>query len=392
MWHVTAREQLACDSCEHIILPGQDCISDLPESLPKGVTRQNYRHFHTGCPECKTDDGLQVSCYQTLASHLVTEQAPSETVCMDCGHLIHRKEEFLWDFFYLREDGRKEHLSSERGPAALLSALSKGQKVNPSRLDQMSQAAVRKFSRAGLGNGRGSRNMVETSNFYRRSIPGPVRNLGEGAVNRFTKGKEASHIRSVANSPGQAHNPANVIWESSRANGSRGARNMTRMEILGAKAVNATDTAKILGQATARNAGKGAAWTALFELPVSLAENGINVYRGKKTREEAVKDTGRDVALAGAAGGALGAGTTAAIALGAGPAIAAAGPVLVPVGVAIFALSTGYRLRKAWKDDLTMIELHFHANCSECDSDASCYQDFAEWVSLYSMEGIDTAE
>ena len=164
---------------------------------------------------------------------------------------------------------------------------------------------------------------------------------------------------------------------------------MTRMEIVGAKAVNAADTAKIVGRATARNASKGAAWTALFELPVSLTENGINVFRGKKTRKEAAKDTSKDVVMAGAVGGAMGAGTTAAIALGAGPAIVAAGPVLIPVGVAIFALSTGYRIHRAWKDGLTRIELNFHANCAECDHNSTCYQDYAEWVSQYSTNAVE---
>ena len=310
---------------------------------------------------------------------------------MGCGHAILEGEEYLQDFLHIRDNGKRaDNLANESGPAALLASLTKARPVSSGSFSSLSDRAVRKFTRAGLGNGRGFRTETEAGTFYRTSIPGPVRNLGEDAVKEFTKGKEASHIRSVANAPGQARNPANIVWESARANGKRGSRNMTRMEVVGAKAVNAADAVKITGKAAGKSAGKGAAFAALFELPVSLAENGMSVYRGKKSRQEAAKDTGKDVATAGMAGGVMAAGTTVAVALGAGPALAASAPVLVPVGIGIFAISASSRLWRAWKDGLKRLELNFHADCPACEPNCNCYQDFADWVSSYCAEGSPT--
>ena len=389
MWHVTTDQQLTCDGCGHQIPPGEGCISDLPEQLPKKTAREEYRHFHLNCSECSPEVAeSHQSCYPVFASQLVSERAGQEMVCLDCGHLILEGEEFVQDFLYIRDagGGRNGDLESGRGPAALLSALVKSQPVKPAPFARFSPQVVRKFMRAGLGNGRGSRSFQGARQFYQNSVPGAVRNLGEGAVNRFTQGKQASHIESVANAPGKIRNPQNIIWEPAKANVKRGPRNMTRMEVIGARAVNAADTAKIVGTATARNAGRGAVWTVLFEFPVSLAENGLSLFRGKKTREEAVKDTGKDLAAAGAAGGAIAAGTTVAVAMGAGPALAAAAPVLVPVGVGIFAVSASSRIWRAWKDGLALLELNFHKSCPDCEIDSGCYASFADWVSSYSAE------
>ena len=387
MWYVSAGQQVICDGCEHAIQSGECCLSDLPEQLPKNVTRNEFRHFHLNCSECKpAGNEVANSCYQVFASQLVTERAQSEVVCLDCGHLILEGEEVLKDFFFVREGANRDDPYPGQGPAALLSALVKGQQIPPTSFAGYSRNTIRKFGRSGLGNGRGSRSFQGAREFYQSSVPGPVRNMGEGAVSQFTKGKQASHIRSVANAPGQTRNPANIVWESAKANQNRGPRNMTRMELVGARATNAADAARIVGKAAARNSGKAAAWTALFEFPVSLFENGICFYRDKKSGRKAAKDVGKDVAAAGAVGGVAAVGTTVAIALGAGPALAAAGPVLVPIGVGIFAFSSGSRILRAWKDGLSMVELNFHAACPDCESDSGCFDSFAHWVSSDPLE------
>ena len=389
MWQVTAGQQTNCFVCEGQISPGSQCISDLPQQLPKKVNRRDYRYFHLERPEPGgASDGPSESCYQVFAAQLRPERAKQEAVCLLCGHLVLEGEELLQDFFYVRDDRRKyDDLENNRGPAALLVALAKGQQVKPAPfLSQLSGSMQNKFSIAGLGRGRGGiRGPAAAQEFYRSSIPGPVRNLGEGPVRQFTQGKQASHIRSVANAPGQARNSANIIWESAKANTARGSRNMTKLELVGARTANTAHAAGIVGVTAAKRAGRGALWTAVLELPVSLAENGINVFRGKKTRKEALKDTGKDMATAGVAGGAVAAGTTVAISLGAGPALLAAGPVLVPVGVGLFAVSAGNRIRRAWRDNLARVELSFHATCPDCEPEENCYAAFAEWVSAYGM-------
>ena len=392
MWYVTANQPLACDGCGFQIPTGNPCISDLPQQLPKNVKRGDYRHFHLPSPQCGPADAEPPwSCYQTFATQLVSERTKHDLVCLGCGHAILEGEEYLREFLYIRDDGKSaDRLYNGSGPAALLAALTRGRPAGGAPFSKLSRQTAAKFRRAGLGSGRGIRTETEAGRFYEASVPGPVRNLGEEAVRQFTQGKEASHIRSVANTPGQARDPKNIVWESARANGKRGSRDMTRMEAAGARAVNAADAVKITGKAVGKNAGKGAAFAALVELPVSLAENGISVFRGKKSRREAAKDTGKDVAAAGAAGGVMAAGTTAAVALGAGPALAAASPVLVPVGVSIFALSAGSRLWRAWKDGLKRLELDFHADCPECEPNCNCYENFAGWVSSYCSEESQT--
>ena len=399
MWHVTAGQDTNCFVCEDRIPPGSQCISDLPQQFPKKVNRRDYRHFHSECPESGgPSDGPSASCYQVFADQLRSDLAKQEAVCLFCGHLILEGEELLQDFFYVRGDRRRKNdIEDNRGPAALLVALAKGRQINSaSFLSQLSKPMQNKFQLAGLGRRRGGvRSPVAAQEFYSSSIPGPVRNLGEGAVRQFTRGKQASHIRSVANAPGQARNSANIMWESAKANTARGSRNMTKLEVVGARTANAAHAAGIVGAEAAKRAGRGALWTAVLELPVSLVENGINVSRGKKTREEAIKDTGKDVATAGVAGGAVAAGTTVAISLGAGPALLAAGPVLVPVGVGLFAISTGNRIWRAWQDNLERVELSFHSTCPDCEPEEDCYAAFAEWVSSYETatpEAVTPAE
>ncbi len=412
MWYVTADQELTCDGCGHQIPTGETCLSDLPEQLPKKITRSEYRHFHLACPECNPLPGERVfvgqpfqsltrlsqpelvetpkSCYQAFASQLVAERAKSEMACLDCGHLILEGEEVAQDFFFVRDSGHwgKDALNVEQGPAALLSALAKSKPVKPASFARFSK----KFRGAGLGNGRGFRTWQGAIELYKTSVPKQVRNLGDDAVAQFLKGKQASHIESVANAPGKAMNPRNIILEPAKRNIRRGSRNMTRLELVGVKALNAADTVKIVGAAAARNAGKGAMWTVLLEFPVSLAENGICVFRGKKTRKAAAKDTGKDLATAGAAGGVIAAGYTVAIAMGAGPALTVAAPVLVPVGVGIFAISSGSRIWRAWKDGLTKVEMNFHANCPDCETETGCYASFADWVSSYPVAETSSEE
>ena len=388
MWYVTTDQPLACDDCGCQIPRGDLCISDLPQQPPKNVARRDYRHFHLQSPQCSPADTTPSwSCYQAFATRLISERAKHELVCLGCGHAILEGEEYVQEFLYIRDYGKStDDLANESVPAALLATLSRSRPIEAASFSKLSHQIVGKFRRAGLGNGRGLRTETEAGTFYRTSIPGPVRNLGEEAVKQFTKGKEASHIRSVANAPGQARSPANVVWESARANGKRGSRNMTRMEGVGTRAANAADTVKIAGRAAGKNAGKGAAFAALFELPVSLAENGISIYKGKKSRQEAAKDAGKDVAAAGVVGGVMAAGTTVAVALGAGPALAIAAPVLVPVSIGIFALSASSRIRRAWKDGLERLELDFHADCPACETNCDCYENFADRVSSYCVE------
>ena len=388
MWHLTAPKHMNCDGCDHPIIRGDLCISDLPEELPKDVIRDHFRHFHLACPQCKSENGtVTPSCYQVFASQLVTERAPQDMLCFNCGESIIAGEPFLQDFFLVRDDGRgKVTYEQGKGPAALIAAINRGRHAQATKLAQFSPETIRKFRIGGLGHGRGIRNTTGTGAFYKTSVPWVIRRQGEYAVRKFIHGKQVSHIESVANAPGKALDPRNVIWESGKANLARGSRNMTRMEVIGVRAGNVVDSIKIVGTTAARNATRGAAWAAVFELPVSMVENGICMYRGKKDRQDALKDSGKNVVVAGATGGVITLGITLA---GLSPAIVAAGPVLIPVGLGVFAVSSGARFWKAWKNGLGRVELNFHPANMEGECATSCYESFAEWVGTYPNEGMD---
>ena len=95
---------------------------------------------------------------------------------------------------------------------------------------------------------------------------------------------------------------------------------------------------------------------------VSLGENLIYVYKGTKTAEQAVKDLGRDVLSKGLAAGIGGFGISIAVALGAGPALSAAAPVLVSIGGILYAVSAYSRVGTALNSPEWRPAPAFHTN------------------------------
>ena len=93
--------------------------------------------------------------------------------------------------------------------------------------DSLTDSLQSKFASAGLGGDRGVRSVAEAHEFYRDSIPYPVRNLAGDAVERFVAGKDASHIQSVRNAPHLADSDSNFMWENSAINRARGAEDMS---------------------------------------------------------------------------------------------------------------------------------------------------------------------
>ena len=376
MWHVTVDQQLTCTGCGHEIQKGERCLSDLPEQLPKGIDREDYRHFHFRPIPSKTDGAFR-SCYHIFAATQEVELAEEKRVCVECGVAVVEGDHIFHDRFYVwRSDAGHENSNElSQGLASIL----KSNRDTSTSFTQLSSRMIRKFVRAGLGNGRGSRTVREAEQFFRASVPGPVRNLGEAAVKQFTKDKEASHIQAVANAPGKAKDSQNIVWEFAGDHIGRGSRDMTRLELFSAQAKNAAHASGIVGRTAALNAGRGAGWGALFELPVSIAENIICVSKDKKTHKKAVKDAAKSTLAAGVTSGAIAAGITGAVALGAGPALAAAAPVLVPVSIGVFAVSTGSRILRAWRSGLVRVDICFHSGC---------YGAFADRVSSYPVDDL----
>ena len=255
------------------------------------------------------------------------------------------------------------------------------------RFQNLSVASKMKFKLAGLGGKRGIRTEAQAEQVFNSSIPAPVRNLG--AWRSFTKGKHASHIESVANAPGKAKNPGNIVWESAKSNLRRGPNNMTKFELTGANIKNVAQATKIVAKSVVTSAGRAGAISAALELPISAVENGIHVARGRKNIKEASLNVAADTAKAGVAGGVMASGLTAAAALGAGAAMAASAPVATAVGTGVFGTSTFLRIRRAMKDARVGREsLYFHSGCPECDTVHTCYELFAAQVALYALDSL----
>ncbi len=260
---------------------------------------------------------------------------------------------------------------------------------SPAKYQNLRASGRMKFKKAGLGDKRGIRTDAQAEQFYNSSVPAPVRNLGEGAVRSFTKGKQASHIESVANAPGNAKSAGNIVWESAKSNLRRGADNMTKSELIGTNIKNGAQATKIVAKGVAISATRAGAISALLELPVSVAENGIHIAKGGKSVKEAAREIVADTTKAGIAGGVVAGGITFAAALGAGAAIAAAAPVATAVGTCVFGASTFLRIRRAMKDARIGHEsLYFHAGCAECDTILTCYELFAAHVAVYALDSL----
>ena len=209
----------------------------------------------------------------------------------------------------------------------------------------LAPAVKAKFAMAGL---RGAWRPIDVAQgFFKEGVPAPVRNLGEDAVVAFVKGKHASHIRPVARFPQMMMDHSNIVWERAKANLARGAANMDAKELAKANALNALDATGIVMNQAIRTAATAGCVGMALEGVVSIAENSIYVYKGKKEIADGAKETAQEILKKGGLSALGGAGWMVALALGAGPAISAAGPVLVTVGGATFLVTAYKRVKEA---------------------------------------------
>ena len=211
-----------------------------------------------------------------------------------------------------------------------------------------------KFKDGGLRDDIGSRSAVEANGFFQESIPYPVRNLGEDAIRKFAEDKDASHKISVQNAPELAKSNDNIVWENSSINRARGSEDMTGMEVFKAHATNAFDASSIVFRESLETGLMTGLYASLLEAPVATIENYYHYKRGRKTGEEAVKEAVLAIGKRAATGFAIGFTVTAAVAIvpGANVVLVTVGPVLVPVGIALYTYSALKRILDARAYDL----------------------------------------
>ena len=378
----STQEPLTCSGCGHPIREGQTRLSDVPENMPEGVELEAFRHFHLNCLQCPAN----ATCYQRYASRQTAFAAQTKTECAGCGHSIAPGQNVFRDYHFVW------NLDADNGDTGEVSGGVAGMRPpanRPVSFEALPGRLKGKFRLAGLGNGRGTRMPLEAQQLYVKTVPPHVRSMGLKAVEDFLKGKDASHIESVANAPGKAKMPGNVLWESHTRNLGRGAANMNFGDKLRAKAGNSADAAKIVGKNALGNAGRASLFGMLAEFPLSLAEGAIRVAKGKRSKEEAAKETAVNTAKAGAVAGVMAVAITGVAAFGAAPALGALSPVVVPLGVAMYGWSAFRRIKGALEDPdpLARKALYFHADCEECGGNHNCYEAFAEEMGAYSEDG-----
>ena len=119
--------------------------------------------------------------------------------------------------------------------------------------------------------------------------------------------------------------------------------------------------------------------------------------KGKKSRKEAAKDTAKNVGKAGIAGGIVMVGVTTAATLGAASILANVAPVIGVAGAGVYGISAFQRIKHALQEpnsantlnedaellSFDTLTLYFHERCQDCESDRSCYEQFAAEVSTY---------
>lgn len=254
--------------------------------------------------------------------------------------------------------GDKRAISAKEQIAAVSLALH--QVVDNVSYADLSAQLQNKFTSAGLRGGPKHWRAPEgASGFYDASIPDAVKMLGEDGVREFLDGKNASHIKSVANSPDLARTDSNMLWENIDANRARGSADMSAFEQLNVRLDNGFDAFRL---AAVKIVPRAVFYAIVIEASVSIVENGIYVYRGKKDARAALQDTSLNVAKSAVVGALAGTTLAGAVALGAAPVLAPAAPALGVIGGCLLVYSAADRIHTAatiplddparrWRDD-----------------------------------------
>ena len=375
MWKVTSEEALTCTECYHPIQAGEECLSQMPKDMPDKIRRRNYEKFCIGCTRCDSKED-KPPCYVRRVNHWYVHSTLVEghVSCVHCNVTIPEGRRAIVQTFYAWPDSTKETVSDDTeastgGSVPGISFVAK--ELSVGKWHSLSNDMQNKLKNAGLGNGRGgARTAMEAEQFYESSIPYHVRNGGESAVKDFIRGRDASHIKSVHNSPSQAKDTGNTLWENAHKNRVRGSRNMNKSEIGATKLENGLRGAKVGGKAALRRGIRGGVIAGAIELPIAAAENFLHWKRDRKSGKQAIKDTASKTGVTAGVSG-LVCLTTFLLPISLGP---LAMPVAI-LGGTVWAGSSIYRVAKAAKLDIPLDEYRVFF-CSE----RACRSEFAHTV------------
>lgn len=191
-----------------------------------------------------------------------------------------------------------------------------------------------------------SRGIVEAKKVW-ESIPIPIRASGPGALARFLKGKDWSHIRPYA--MGGSDSVLNGIFEDSSRNRARGDIRMTPEDIKAAQRVLRSNAFHATLLESTKNAMKGGAAAAASMAVVAILEYRLEYMKGEITEDEMYAGIGKTIAAAGISGVAI-AGLITAMVLtfpALIPALATISVPLIIVGFSIMGIKI-VKLGKEW--------------------------------------------
>ena len=212
-----ARLAWKTSDCRHTIQPGRLCLSELPEEIPTGVSRSDFKNYCIGCPECWRQG--KHACYvRHLDSGRNIGRTPRSLPCARCGRRSGAGEKAGVEIYYdwpnqaaeERSGGLTKYSVPGLAAAAQVGTIIRG--IPDGSFANLTHGLQRKFMDAGLRHG--TRSTAEAQTLYQESVPSFVRNYGEDSVKQFLQGKDASHIQSVHNHPDLAIDTGNIIWES----------------------------------------------------------------------------------------------------------------------------------------------------------------------------------
>ena len=385
MWQVVAEEDMKCRECFHEITSGTECLSQMPITMPDHFRRGRYENFCIECVDCRSKG--KRACYVRRLDHwyTLTDKVKEAVCCAYCGsHIAQGSWTTVQKFYAWREPSQDAGLEggslNEGGMGTGTRAAGSGaaraaRRMHSGAWHNLSGKTQEKFQNGGMGRGLGTRTPLEAQQVYETSVPEAIRHQGEKAVLEFMRGKDFSHKISVFNDPSMARSSGNVILENSKINRSRGSRNMTDAEVT---AINSANGRSGLAAMT-KGAAKGGVMAAALEAPVTCWENFWHWRRGRKSFEEATKDSAKNTAGAGAVG--VGA-TVATVGVAKGAALVGISPSLGPfgtplaiAGVGLMTFGVVYRVVKAPTRDLPLDEYHLFF-CKDTD----CKTRFAQEV------------
>lgn len=144
-----------------------------------------------------------------------------------------------------------------------------------------------------------SRGMVEAKKVW-ESIPSQIRASGPGALTRFLKGKDWSHIKPY--SIGGSDTALNGIFEDSSRNRARGDIRMAPQELKAAQSILGNNAFHATLRESTKNAMKGGAAATASMAVVAVLEYRLKYLKGEITEHEMYAGIGKTIAAAGISG------------------------------------------------------------------------------------------